>query len=550
MTRSPVLTHLAALAICAVMAGCALAFAQAQTIWVDESTQLSGLSLGYLEQWTWLAAWSDHPFAVPADRMPPLSYWLGRTWSMAFGLSETSMRVFGIVAILCAAPALFLAGRRVGGPTAGLFAMAVLLLSPSLVMQGVEIRAYPVLFALSAWATYVFVLLITSEDRSHDRRRLIWLTALLVASCYTHFYGLVLSGMIFVVLLAERILSHKPVGPVLICGLVGGIVALGTVPFIAAAVALSGSGGADSLSLAQIVADAARLAFRILASPVLLASPVALVAALGGLAILANILIWASLTGSAEGEVRNRFLVLSGPIVLAFLTLSLAATQVSTFALFAPHYNLWMMPLVGVIFALAFAVPGRWSRVLVRVSALCIIGAQVIGLWTLISHRSLYSHGPSEAIASRIGDPSRTLVIHDATGLWAHSYFPLSYLTDGDLTQWLQEPGSPPRRVVKGGLETVEQPEDARRSFDTVIHVYTVSLDSAQLAEIVKNDEACQIPPGPLPVASEAPVQIYCAYVAARYTVEERRTAQQATGAPITPVQGPRSVAPARVSEL
>src|SRR4051794_10429387 len=63
-----------------------------QTLWIDETTQLSGLTLSPVEVVRWLMHPATHDFGVPGDRMPFLSYWLGWAWSRLFGLGETSLR--------------------------------------------------------------------------------------------------------------------------------------------------------------------------------------------------------------------------------------------------------------------------------------------------------------------------------------------------------------------------------------------------------------------------------------------------------------------------
>ena len=60
-------------------------FALQQSVWTDEATQLSGLSLSFLDQLRWLSGRLPQAFSVPPDRTPPLSYWLGSLWTSAFG---------------------------------------------------------------------------------------------------------------------------------------------------------------------------------------------------------------------------------------------------------------------------------------------------------------------------------------------------------------------------------------------------------------------------------------------------------------------------------
>src|SRR5258707_15051574 len=64
------------------------AFAHVQDIWVDESTQLSGITLRFSEMLRWLSGIDVARFDVPGDRMPPISYALDWLWLRFSGPSE------------------------------------------------------------------------------------------------------------------------------------------------------------------------------------------------------------------------------------------------------------------------------------------------------------------------------------------------------------------------------------------------------------------------------------------------------------------------------
>lgn len=518
MTRHALWPALGVLVCSCVMVACAISFAQTEAVWVDESTQLSGLTLGFSEQLFWLAGRMDHPFTVPADRMPPVSYWLGRIWAQAFGLTEMSLRMMGIVLGLCAMPALWRAGRRVGGPVAGLFVVAFLFTSPSFILQTVEIRAYPLFFCLSSWAAYVFVRLIMDAPDQKDGQRLIVLTVLLVVMSYTHFYGIVASGVLFLTVLVHRLLSGLSVKILLICGALGTLLLAGVLPFVLRSVAMTGSGESGG-EVSAVLAETLRLVFRLISSPVLLASPAALALALAGVGTLAVCVLVAVFRPSgAEG---NRGLIfLLGPIVIGLVLLTVIRTQTASFAILAPHYNLWLWPLVSIALACAFALRGLWARRVVHAAAACVIAAQLVGLALLMTHKSFYSHGPAEAIAMQIETPARTLVIHDAEGLWGQSYFPLSYLTRGALEQWLVFADGHVQRITKPGLVDIADPETEKQGFERIIHVRTAELDSRQLAALVRNAATCQPAPAPRGVvAAPQEIRSFCAYFAASYSV-------------------------------
>jgi 4-amino-4-deoxy-L-arabinose transferase-like glycosyltransferase len=141
-------------AFCALMlvAG-AWAFLPSQVIWLDEATQLAGLTLDPVHVVRWLARAETHDFGQFPDRMPPVSYWLGSAWGRAFGADEASLRWLGVACVATATALVFLTARRAFGGPAGWAAGLLFATSPGIAMIAVEIRAYP-LFLLASAASY------------------------------------------------------------------------------------------------------------------------------------------------------------------------------------------------------------------------------------------------------------------------------------------------------------------------------------------------------------------------------------------------------------
>src|SRR4051812_11700977 len=125
-------------------------FMKSQCLWVDEVTQLSGLTLGPAEQARWLAGADPERFGVPADRMPPMSYWVGGTWAAAFGLTEASLRWMGLLFTAGAALLVVSAAGRLAGRLGAAAAGLIFSLSPNVIVTAVEIRAYPLFMLASA----------------------------------------------------------------------------------------------------------------------------------------------------------------------------------------------------------------------------------------------------------------------------------------------------------------------------------------------------------------------------------------------------------------
>src|SRR5580698_7977346 len=70
-------TALGACLLCmAVSVGSSALILPFQSIWLDESTQMSGLERDPIQVARWLAFREDSPRGIMHDRMPPLSYWM------------------------------------------------------------------------------------------------------------------------------------------------------------------------------------------------------------------------------------------------------------------------------------------------------------------------------------------------------------------------------------------------------------------------------------------------------------------------------------------
>ncbi len=149
-----------------VMAELAWSFGSSQSIWVDETTQLSGLEFNPVAQVRWLAGRDKHALGVPDDRAPPLSYWLGWGWSKLLGLTEESMRWFGIACVCAGLPGLWLATRRIAGTAGAAAATTLMAVSPNVISMAPEIRSYPLFLALGCWGCLAFVQLLTAETRA------------------------------------------------------------------------------------------------------------------------------------------------------------------------------------------------------------------------------------------------------------------------------------------------------------------------------------------------------------------------------------------------
>lgn len=511
-------------AVLALFAACAAVFGAHQAIWIDETTQLSGLALPFGTQLAWLTGRVDPGLGVPADRMPPLSYWLGGLWAGAFGLSETALRLFGIVSMLAAAPAIWLAARRIGGVAGALCALGVVYLSSGLVVQAVEIRAYPLFFAFSAWAVLAFVLVL--QDTGGRRRGpLAALTVTLLLASYTHFFGVVLAGLLWLTLLAVVVAQRRPLGPALAAALVYGVATAGLLPFILSALQMSGGGApsaAAALPLKAVLADTARLAVRLVVGSPSFVHPALIgtsLLAVGGLVVLAL----ATLRQPALDTPPRVWPWLLVPVALAFVLLPLLKLRIASFDVLAPHYNLWLVPLVALVLSAALSAPSRAMRGAAAALTGLLFVSSLGAMAVLLRHPQVFTHGPGEWVAGEVSVPERTLVVHDATGLWGAAYFPLHYLTGGRVTQVLQAADGGRQLIGPRGL--TDAPTWPADRFDRIVYVKAGAMSTSELAQVIRGPQGCQ-PPAPrtaaAPFAAQDRARVYCAFTSAAIVVQTR----------------------------
>lgn len=502
--------------ICLLFAAGAGYFSSQQTVWVDETTQLSGLALPLDAQLQWLIGRSELQLGVPPDRMPPLSYWAGALWAALFGLSETTMRWFGISATMAAAPALYLTGRMRGGATGGLFVMAVVLLSPNTLVIAGEIRAYPLFLALSAWSVWAFLRCL--DPSAGDRTgRLAVLSILLVMTAYTHFFGIVLAGTLLAALLIERIMSGKGSRLILLAGLCGAVALGGLVPFVLSAVAKPGDvGAAIEPSVREVAAASARLVYRLFLHGshsaymgILLATGLGLL----GLAILTLARSLCKVDRETFGPRQGAFILLS--LMLAGVALPILDLWIGSFEVLAPHYNLWMVPLAAAFIAGAFApYPGHaWFTRGAQAFGVIVFVGYLAANAIVLRHAPFYSHGPGEWLAELWVEMQRPAIVYDETGYWGHAYFPLHYLSNGDAVQMLSRSDGTLWRIQSGGIEPVTDPTSYLSTFNHVLRVRVETMNSGDLAQIVRGKIPCE--PQPPAGADLAHLKRFCAYTAA-----------------------------------
>ena len=424
--------------IAAALLGCfilaCIRYAQVQDIWIDESTQLSGVRLPLVDLVGWLAGNDAGRFGVPGDRMPPLAYLFDHLWWAVAGDAVFPFRLFHIllaaagVALVARAEIKALGARWLG------MGLAFLVLSPKLIDAAAELRCYPLFFAATCGVLALFLDLVAREERPVSWRKLLPFGAACLALCYIHFFGVVAAFSFFATLMLVFARDRASLVRVLFVGAVLAICLLGLYPFIF---------GATSVSMAGATAGAGDLLHYL---PLLLGHPALLLYPVAALLYFAAgvALIVAAAWGAARRAAQRQTDRLDWLLVVAAIgciATIVPGFLISTFDTLKPSYSIWLLPVFALIIALGASRPiglPAWDRYgrFGAITAL-LIGAGIATAVFLI-HAPWFIHGPQRTIAAvRAASPTPTAILYTDPETYAVGYFPMVYQTHGAAPQWL-----------------------------------------------------------------------------------------------------------------
>lgn len=441
------------LAFAVVLLICALSvilFARVQDVWIDETTQLSGMTLPPGDLLAWLAGDLRPPFGVPPDRMPPLSYLVDMPGWHLWGHDVLAFRLYHAAIAGVGLLVLMLALARRFGARAALVAGLIFALSPRFVEIAVEIRAYPLFLALSC----LQLALVLQGDVAVRTGRLALFVLLGALSGYTHFFGVVATGAYALAVLAD-VRDVRGFLRLAAAGLLLLLLWAGLAPFILGASAISAKGAI----LAPGAGDVPVFLLQLLGASAILVVPVAALLYLGGAGLLALLGALGLGAMALRDGARARHLpaVQVALVLIAGLLVTLAAAfLVKGFDALSPRYNIWMLPPVAVLLALAadgaIGLAGPVVR-RVRLAALAVFA--VGALWShaaFLDRADWFIHGPGRLMDGMIADaPGPVAVVHAGDG-WAWGFFPLYWRHRDALPQYLlRADGGAVVRIGRGG---------------------------------------------------------------------------------------------------
>jgi hypothetical protein len=463
-----------------------------QSFWNDEATQMSGLSLSPANQVRWLAGRVHFDFGVGEDRMPPLSYFAGWVWSRLFGLTEARMRSMGVAAVGIATLLVFLTANRAWGLCSGVAAGLLFGLSPNVVVQAVEIRAYP-LFLLESAAVFYCLTRYLDDPASHWSSWLGGLVACGVAAMYTHFFGLVVVGA---ATFAAMVLVARRGGRIWPLVLAAGALAffgVGLAPFVFASVDLSGSGGVQK---GGGIIRLGRFAYRLIAHPATSVSRVAVITALAG-GIVASL---GALAPKRRSPIATTALLMA--LATGALVVGVAHFVQSKFAAAQPSYNVWMLPGLSLWLASGLASASRSARFVSLLGVCLLTGSEIYATGQLAVNGDFFAHGPHRAVEIQIRryGPDRVTLIHDQESgpIW-DIYAPVRYEFAGVVRQFALAPGTPGKLRVADYPDRRHDTDPLTFSTEYLLVVRSTTLGAAELVEQVRHGVVSR---GDGPVAS------------------------------------------------
>jgi 4-amino-4-deoxy-L-arabinose transferase-like glycosyltransferase len=482
--------------VLALLVGFALScwiFANVQDVWIDESTQLSGITLAFPDMLKWLAGENSNRFGVPGDRMPPVSYVIDWLWLRIGGPGELGFR---LVHASIATAGLWVIARVTQARFGTWGAVACLLLlatSPNMLQLATEVRAYPIFFALTCLQLWLFLKLLEVRG-SPELKLLAGFVVVSLLAVFTHFFGLVSTCAFLFALGLANIRDWQALAKILAAGGVIMAFAMGALPFVFAAAGIS---TASEVSGAN-AGDYATYLLRLILNPIHLLWPWAGAAYFLALALLLGTSAYAAMRRAMRRSVQpaDWLWVVLGAGIAAVLAASVVAKG---FNALKPSYSVWLIPVIAVLAASGMAE-------LVRLRAwngrgpFLVVGVLAVGggfaIFQMLAHASLFVHGPRRAILNEVqGARGAAAVVYESGPDWSYAQIPIQFTTGGGLRQFVVRGAAGVDQPVIGKPATqLQSLEDALSQFSTVFLVHVKSRRHGELRACL--DGACpSMPP-------------------------------------------------------
>lgn len=164
-------------------------------LWLDETLSVNIARLPL----------TDIPGALKQDNSAPLHYLLLHVWMEVFGESNFAARSLSGVVVLATVPAIWLAGRRIGGDWTAWTAALLLATSPFAGLYATQARMYALLILLTALG----YLALTSVLARPSPVRVVLLGLVSGLLMLTHYWSFYLLAAVFAVLVVSLARTHR-----------------------------------------------------------------------------------------------------------------------------------------------------------------------------------------------------------------------------------------------------------------------------------------------------------------------------------------------------
>ena len=456
-----------------------------QSIWVDETTQLSGLTLNPIEVSRWLSGTEANQFNVPADRMPPLSYWIGWSWSKLFGLTETSMRLFGILCVAISSIFIFMSARTAFGLTGAIIAGLIFSLSPNIINFAVEIRAYPLFLLFASGAFFSLIQIIVKENKKYFWHTL--LTIFCIAAIYTHFYGLIMSGSLLFGLLVVSILNKRSVLPAIIAGIIILISFTGVIPFILSSINVTGSSSIEGNKLYNLI----RLLYRLFAHASIQVNLFITFLCLLSVATLIVLSFWPKKSGN-----YSHYAVML-TLGLGYIIILISSLIISGFKSSEISYNIWMIPGICLLIASVVQIQNYRLRAIGLIAGIIFVITTFYSTIQFLGNASKFAHTPYNRIKPIIQqfDQNNLGIIFDSNStVWAFIYFPIIYDFGKNTNLYLAIKNNENSIILKKFPDLKEQLFINDIKYSHIIIIKTELQSSQMIIQQIKTGEKPLIP--------------------------------------------------------
>ena len=468
-------------------------FARAQDVWSDKSTQLSGITLSPWEMLRWLLGLDADRFGVPLDRMPPVGYLIDWLWLRLAGSAELGFRLFHSAFVVAGVAMLAFAAFRRMSAWAATVVVAFCIFSPKLLATAVEIRPYPIFFAVTCAQIVVFLRL-ASKPNNLNLTMLAVFVFLCLISEYTHFYGLVSSCAFFLALGSAFFRSRSSLIAVMAAFLIVVAGSLGIFPF-----------AFDSIGLTKKITDVAPLSGNEISTGEYLRHLLSFLEFLFGLLgsnanmiFVSGYLLFiggavALLSAAAVGAFVNLWngrprpfdwlalTVIAGAAAPVVAVIVVKIFHVKIFDPTVARYSGWLFaPLAVMIASGAISLTGfrlwdRWGR-------FAAIGAMLIGAASatqmFFTHASMFVHGPQRLVGEIYdGIPgSKAIIYKDGDQWWLFSYFPLVFTHKGEIAQYRATTDGGALVQMGGGADSQRSARDVASTVAPYNHLLVVDV--------------------------------------------------------------------------